>query len=263
MPIGGFSSVISTNPITSFIIRVFGTSDLHSHFRVRPLIEWVKANRKILTGKSIVEIGCGSGTNIFEINQACPDIAKLYGFDLNKDAIECANSLKTKLSQEKVEFFAADCTTYALSEQVDIILLMDILEHLNRPQEFLSSIVPLLHEKGLVIISVPTTLYSRYFGKEFHNKVGHVRDGFTLEELTDLLEKSNLSVDTINYNTGFLASLLCYFYYNLLDKLNVNARFKAVIGWILSIFSFCDYINGPHASCSMFLVAHRQGSEPN
>jgi SAM-dependent methyltransferase len=249
--VGSVYHVLKKNPISATLCRFLGTNDVHSHFRTRPLIEWAHKN-KHRNLPLIVEVGCGSGANIFELVQIMPR-AQFVGVDLDKEKISIANSVLSECGFDSAKFYSQDCSRFALERKPDVILLMDFLEHLVDPTSFLLDLRRFSKEDTILLVSVPTPRYPQVFGRRFHEKVGHVVDGYNEQSLAAMLEQSGFEILEVQYNTGLIASALCFIYYNLLFSL--GGWRKILLGLLLSSFRRADVLISPESSCSIFAVA--------
>jgi 2-polyprenyl-3-methyl-5-hydroxy-6-metoxy-1,4-benzoquinol methylase len=256
--IGSQYHILFQKPLTRFLIRLFGTFDVHSHYRVKPLLKWARNQKEALQSKTIVEVGCGPGMNLLELSHEAGETSKLVGFDLNGACIEEANRLTKKLGLTNVSFYAQDCSSFAFEEKVDVVLLIDFLEHLHDPTAFLADLNKIVKDTTVLVVSVPTHLYSKVFGQKFHEDVGHLHDGFNKEELQEMLKEQGFTIVDTNYNTGPVASIACYLYYNLFSS--VDGRVKNLVGLAMSPLRLFDWFNGPTRSSSLFVIAKRENS---
>jgi SAM-dependent methyltransferase len=106
---------------------------------------------------AIAEVGCGHGIVQRQFEDEWN--VSVDGFDLNLRALEDQISRRSTLYyydvlEKRPEFEAC----------YDLILLFDVLEHIERDDDFLKSLLFHLKEDGLVLINVPADmwLYSRY-----------------------------------------------------------------------------------------------------
>ncbi|MGZ3645540.1 MAG: class I SAM-dependent methyltransferase [Ktedonobacteraceae bacterium] len=106
--------------------------------------------------KIICEVGCGAGEVLFQLQKYMNDKCLFWGYDISPQAFELSKGktnarLKFKLGdirKEKDTFF-------------DVILLMDVIEHLEDYYGFLRDVRPMSHYKILHIpldLSVQTVL---------------------------------------------------------------------------------------------------------
>ncbi len=86
------------------------------------LKEYYAFNSK-LKSKSLLEIGCGTGTNLVLLKK---DFKEVAGLDLSKNMLKVA---RKKLPN--VKFFNADMNNFSLKKQYDVVILMyDTINHL-------------------------------------------------------------------------------------------------------------------------------------
>ncbi|AIF46345.1 class I SAM-dependent methyltransferase [Dyella japonica] len=238
------------------ITKVIGPVDLHYHFRSRPLLKFF-ARQDPNQKTRVLEFGCGEGANLFALRERLPGMTGL-GVDIDPRSIGRANALATERGTDGMDFVCADSMKAFdfAPASFDYALLIDVLEHLNDPGALLLDINRLLKPDGTILISVPTHRYPRVFGREFHNAVGHVRDGFNMTELDDLLgplfERTQSS-----YNTGLLAGAACAAFYRGVPK--ISSRKLAIITMLgLHLSRLADFFNGPSVSSSIWAVYRRR-----
>lgn len=148
---------------------------------------------------SIVEIGCGSGATLAKLRQLFPQ-ASLAGFDIAPEAArfwEEATALGIRF--ELGDFLE-------LEEPIpDLILILDVLEHLGNPWEFLAR---LRHHSKLVVFHFPLDLSAVSILREtpllhVREKVGHLHY-FTRGLALSLLEESGFEIIEARYTRAAL-----------------------------------------------------------
>ncbi len=79
-----------------------------------------------LQPNSIAEIGCGSGSILDELSKQ-PDLRGICfeGYDISPQAIEIAK----KLENERIEFFQEDILSEDNEKKFDILMVIDVFEH--------------------------------------------------------------------------------------------------------------------------------------
>lgn len=262
MAIGNFYSVNYKNKAVRKIIQLLGTLDLHTHIRLKPLIKFFKNyfQAHSFTKIRILELGCGEGINAFEIYKLSQE-NNIYldytGIDCSHRAIKNANNTLSSFKNIKGKFYfrqedAQDFLEKNSNLTFDIILLIDIIEHIKNPQILIKTSKNYLDKNGFFIVSTPTPLYPKIFGVKFHNKIGHLVDGFSITQLDKLFNEFKFYRVAHQYNTGLFANFGCWLYYN---KLNFkNKYFNFLKKLILYPFRFLDFYNNPQVSCSHFAV---------
>jgi SAM-dependent methyltransferase len=87
--------------------------------------------------KTVVEVGCGAGGVLEHLSILDKDIQQLKGFDISPDAI----ALAMKKTRGKLSFFNEDFTATP-HEPSDLLLCIDVLEHVDDMYGFLAKIKP-------------------------------------------------------------------------------------------------------------------------
>lgn len=103
----------------------------------------IESNLKFLSGKKVLDFGCGNGSFLRLINEHCNQVAGVeiqanYVNALNSESITCATSLE---DIDDMSF--------------DVCVSFHVLEHLHDPVEVLSKIKNKLTNGGKLIIEVP------------------------------------------------------------------------------------------------------------
>lgn len=265
MAIGDRYSVTSKTKIVKLVYGVLGTLDLHTHIRLKPIVGFLKRylnNRPLNSRVRILELGCGRGLIAWEL---CKIIEKdnntdlsYLGVDLSSEAIAMANAILDAMKCDvrgRISFLHDDADGFLRTykgSMFDIILLVDIIEHVKNPQGMLVLTKKYLKKGGLFLISVPTPLYKRVFGEKFSNKVGHLVDGYTLSCLDKLFNSIGAERKVYKYNTGLFGGVGCWLYYKKLNCANKYLGFLK--GLLLYPFRFLDFYNGDYLSCSLSMV---------
>jgi len=100
----------------------------------------------------ILEVGCGSGATLYWLKSLYPDSETV--------GIEYEPSNRVTLETCVDSYHIGDAETF--SEEIgtfDLILCLDVLEHLRSPEDALRRYASLLRPGGAVIISVPAVSY--------------------------------------------------------------------------------------------------------
>ncbi len=91
--------------------------------------------RNQLAARTVVEIGCGFGRILWHLSRLNKAISRLTGFDISPQAIQKAQELES----DKLKFFQGD---FAIGPAgyFDLVLVIDVIEHLENYFEFLRNI---------------------------------------------------------------------------------------------------------------------------
>jgi len=162
-----------------------------NHFWMRWRFEVFKKISKTvnLSDLKILEIGCGHGVVIEQLEEI--DITNVDGCDLNINALKLVQNKKGRVLCYNVFDFEE-----SLLNKYDVILLFDVIEHIEDPVEFLKACSKYLKKSGgTVYLNVPALshLYS-----EYDKAVGHFRR-YTRKKLRADLNSSSFINSKIFY----------------------------------------------------------------
>jgi 2-polyprenyl-3-methyl-5-hydroxy-6-metoxy-1,4-benzoquinol methylase len=116
----------------------------HTRREIEPLLP-SRADR-------ILEVGCGSGLTLRWLKERYPEATTV--------GIEYEASNTAKLKENTDAFYIADAETFSQNiGSFDIILFLDVLEHLRNPETVLRKFVEHLAPGGTVVVSVPNVSY--------------------------------------------------------------------------------------------------------
>ena len=169
------------------------------------IIKSFKLNQKKspLKNIKILDIGCGGGLLSEHISRLG---AKVTGIDASKKNIEVAK-LHAKKNNLKINYICTSPEQLKKKDQFDVILNMEIVEHVENVEFFLKSCSKLLKKNGIMFVAtINKTLKSYVFaivGAEYILRwlpIGtHEWEKFLKpEELILILKNNNLDVEKVN-----------------------------------------------------------------
>lgn len=251
--IGRWLAVAPGSRLYRIFVRLLGVPDFHTHLRLAPL------QRGALDVRGgFCELGCGSGINLIELLLRNPQ-ATAVGFEQDAGALEQAVDLAKRLQlQGRLTLQLADLTSTIPHEvgSADCVLLPDVLEHLSNAEQVAAAIVARLKPGARVLISVPTPLYPKIFGRAYHTAIGHVRDGYSLAAIDRLF--AGLQRLGYAYSTGPLSWPGVMVSYRLAARTPPRTILMRAIVWAAAVlatpFRLVDWWNGPGISCSLFVA---------
>jgi SAM-dependent methyltransferase len=130
---------------------------------------------------------------------------RIDGVDINEERVkDCTGFFsKTGLSG-RVSFKTADLTQFKVPGAYDMILSVDVMEHIKEDELVFQNFYVSLKINGILLISTP----SDKGGSDIHNDDEesfideHVRNGYGIEEITDKLSKAGFSKIYTLYTYG-------------------------------------------------------------
>jgi len=104
---------------------------------------------KILSGVKILDIGCGGGLLSEPMSRLG---AKVFGMDASKKNVEVAK-IHAQKSGLNIEYFCSSPERFKTDLKFDVILNMEIIEHVEDVDFFLKSCSKLLKENGIMFVA--------------------------------------------------------------------------------------------------------------
>lgn len=115
---------------------------------------------------NILEIGCGTGCVLKEIHQSFSQV-KLSGSDLYSEGLQFAH---TRVPQ--ASFYQMDAYDIPFRNEFDVILALDVIEHIEDDEKALAEIYRAIRLGGGLILTVPQHgwLWSVHDEKAYHKR---------------------------------------------------------------------------------------------
>ncbi|MBN1263787.1 MAG: class I SAM-dependent methyltransferase [Candidatus Pacebacteria bacterium] len=182
------------------------------HFHLCYCLEAISQVRK-----RVIDIGCGTGAITFAIVKKRPDLS-FYGCD--KDERDLA-VFKKKYGRLGVRLFRGDACRLKFKDKVfNAALMIDVLEHLKKPEKALREAARVLKKRGVFYLVVPLEAelftidgWLRLLGINLKKKpIGHIQQ-FRLREVKAMLARAGFKVTRIRFSHHFFYQFFSLFYY--------------------------------------------------
>ncbi len=146
----------------------------------------------------ICEIGCGGGGLLSKLADKFPQHT-FVGWDISPDAAQFWTDKKDNLS-----FHVGDIFNSSHEQSFDLILLIDVIEHVENPHSFLSNTQKIAEN---IFFHVPLDLSAvsvvlDYKLLKARRQVGHIHY-FTKSLFLDLLRETSLSAVSVNFSNSW------------------------------------------------------------
>jgi predicted RNA methylase len=158
-------------------------------FKAGKIIELLQRNP--IAFETVAEIGCGSGEILVNLEKSLPNVSSFYGYDISTDAINIAQRKET----DKTKFLLKDIVDTRENYFYDLLLVIDVIEHVDNYFKFLEGIV----SKGrYTIFHIPLdmcmwSLFREQMLVESKNRIGHIHN-FTEDFIKAILEDHGFQV---------------------------------------------------------------------
>jgi len=153
---------------------------------------------------SIADAGSGFGQYVYYLSKRYPS-AKISGLDIKQEQVDDCNRFFAVIGrQDQVRFEFSDLTTMETKEIYDLILSVDVMEHIEDDRTVFKRLYNSLKPGGVLLISTP----SDQGGSDVHHEHEesfideHVRDGYGVEEIEEKLTEAGFSDNRISYSYG-------------------------------------------------------------
>lgn len=114
------------------------------------LLRWLE-REKVSGHAKILDCGCGIGIGgIILKNNGYENIT---GIDIDGENVKAASKF--------FEAYGMDCNNINLKNRFDIVIALNIIEHLGSPEHFLDGLIKILSPKGLLVLSLPNEIWFR------------------------------------------------------------------------------------------------------
>ncbi|MGB9591056.1 MAG: class I SAM-dependent methyltransferase [Candidatus Kryptoniota bacterium] len=216
---------------------------------------------------SALDAGCGMGEFSYYIFRKFD--AEVLGVDILGEEVIRNSNFASRIASNRLSFIQADISAKdlpnLLNRKFDLILSVDVMEHIKDDVAVFRNFADLLNNNGVVIISTPSGSDSEIDNghKSFVDE--HYRDGYSINSLKKKLQSANLRVLSTSYTYGWAGSV----YWNLSIKipmtiLNKSDLFFVIIPFYLIItfpisliFMAIDYFFPPSSGGGLLVVATR------
>jgi 2-polyprenyl-3-methyl-5-hydroxy-6-metoxy-1,4-benzoquinol methylase len=189
-----------SNRIYSYVGRtaILAEGGVHPKHRITGYHNFFLSN--ILATDNVLDIGCGPGELAFDVAKKAK---KVVGIDFSEKYIARA---KKNYILPNLEYIFGDATKKTLNEKFDVVILSNVLEHIENRVPFLQAIKTLAPK---FLIRVPMidrdwlTLYKKELGIEWRADLTHFLE-YTVPILKQETESAGMKIDSYSVQFGEL-----------------------------------------------------------
>lgn len=172
----------------------------------------LKAWEKTTEGDQIIlDAGSGFGQYDYYIAKKHPNW-KITGVDVKQEQIDDCNNFFSKIGLKNTNFEFCDLTKLSAKEKYNMILCVDVMEHIEEDELVLSNYYNALKPGGMLLISTPSDKGGsdvHHHDHDEHENDGehsfideHVRDGYGIEDITTKFNNAGFKKTRAYYQYG-------------------------------------------------------------
>ncbi len=157
----------------------------------------------------VLDAGTGLGQFAYYIATRSSRV-RVHAVDVNEDYLEYARSfISATRVAPRVTFATEDLTRLTTTGPYDLVLSVDVMEHIEDDVGVFEHFARVLRPGGQVVINSPSDLGgSDVQDADDTSFIGeHVREGYGREELSSKLESAGFEVEDVRYSYGAVGSL--------------------------------------------------------
>lgn len=153
---------------------------------------------------SVYDAGTGFGQYSYFIASKFPK-ATIHAIDVKEEYISDCRGFFKRQNLGNVTFAVEDLTIIEHAEKFDLIICVDVMEHIEDDVKVFKNFFTALKPNGIVIINTPSV----FGGSDVHSHkeesfIGeHFRTGYSKEDFTQKLESVGFKMGKLNYTYGF------------------------------------------------------------
>ncbi len=192
-----------TSGFKALFFLLLGSPDAHTRVRNTHVLNLVQ-RLPVPSNARVLDIGSGRGVALFWLARHHPDW-KLRGIELDPVMFNSSRRAASRGGWPNLRFVQDSGTNLSEEEWYDLVLCVDVLEHITDDVELLRQIARALKPQGYLVMHVPRLHQEQWrwlkIFKE-HRVDGHVRDGYTEEDLRQRLADAGFKICEFQYTIG-------------------------------------------------------------
>jgi SAM-dependent methyltransferase len=241
--------------MSDFLVKLLGWKATVLHGDPTTYDRWKWLRRHLSPGPlRTLEAGCGSGAFTM---YAAKIGNHAVGISFDERNMRIAKTRSDILHLDDIQFIVGDLRELdkysAGLGKFDQIICFETIEHILNDWKLVGDLAVLLQPGGRILLTTPYKHYVPLLGDKLSDTEdgGHVRWGYTFEEIRKLFDEAGIDVVTEEYISGFISQKIT----NLIRRLGMKmphsivwaASFPLRILGFLDV-PFTDFIRYPYLS---------------
>lgn len=230
--LGQDQALITDNGIKKLFYSILGILPINPRIRSGRIISEIhKQNLPVET--SILDAGFGFGITIFYLARKYPQ-SIISGYEIDKKLVSDAIKIKEIIKADNVHISQKNIAEIDDSSIFDLIYSCDVLEHIKDDKKTLENFHQALKFDGKLLLHLPyrynlcRRIFPWFKNYQTHD---HVRDEYTLDEISDKLVQSGFKIDNIGFGYGLLKGELAFELNNFIN----TSKYLLVLSQLISL----------------------------
>jgi SAM-dependent methyltransferase len=151
----------------------------------------------------VLDAGFGFGQYTYRMAKSL-NYQNIDAVDLKDEQVADCDGFFKKVNISNVHFQTGDLTAFVRPEKYDLVLCVDVMEHIEEDVQVLTNYCQSLKKGGMLLISTP----SDQGGSDVHDDgetsfiEEHVRDGYGVDDMANKLKTAGFSKWDIQFSYG-------------------------------------------------------------
>jgi SAM-dependent methyltransferase len=198
--------------LNNLLVRLVGWIATVLHGDSAVLDRWLWLRRRLLEGDlRTLDAGCGSGAFSLYAAKLGNDVT---GVSFNERDNAIAEERARILGISKARFVTGDLREIdSFADRLgtfDQILCLETIEHISDDQKLVTDLAQLLRPGGRLLLTTPSDRHRPFRGEvvSTYEDGGHVRFGYSHDELRRLFDRAGLHTVSLGYVSGPLSQMI-------------------------------------------------------
>ena len=160
---------------------------------------WAKGKEE---NSEILDAGSGFGQYVYFLSKNKK--WNITGIDVKQEQIEDCSTFFKNIGRTNVSFQYGNLTKFKSENNYDLILSVDVMEHILEDVKVFENFYDSLKPGGMVLISTPSDQGGSDVHDHDHDSFidEHVRDGYNIDEIQEKLKTAGFAKTEARYNYG-------------------------------------------------------------
>ena len=196
------SSRVKLTGLERFYIRVFGLPDTIGQQQARSVFN-------VLEGRSLsslLDAGCRQGHYAVRIARLRPNV-EVKGVDIDGESVLEGESVRSIFGLKNLSFEKEDACSLQAKGRFDVVLLLQVMEHLVDDLAVLRNVHRVLRGTGILVVTVPNLNLKSERARKLRKHVkiqSHIRQGYRPADMERLLTQAGFRIRRMEFLSGVI-----------------------------------------------------------